>query len=886
MPHCIMIVRKIGDHVKDHPKLSTDDSEMSKVEVQISGFVASNFEYHCQMSFKKDLSTIPNTTKNLCGQSTTQWPAVRTHLLDKTVPPQAPDRLIVPLPTNFLGNHAESQWALAIVGCLESWTKNNWRLTNFSKTPMGPKPSNNAHLQFSEFEQYENLQDIYDYVDINFNTDIKLSFSENTKFVIRKCVKRVPIPGKYPKEDSNYDKALDSIQTRKGIAYAHIIIIRCILEAPQQYCIDFISMTFCIYDCREYSLDKSRYLPIIEQYNDMRTIVQLLRNYTNDKVLVMVTAKTRVYDLPMWQSVKISKNISAANYSSYNKIIIQLIPKLNEHSLNPLWAIANVRQCPQNGANLDLKLPTPNNYIIKKSTTEPIITIPDLHPYTYYSAQVHNSRHFSAKQFLIQRNLSVETTRLELVIAYPPEDCTTISGSLTARIKIHDISDAVQYFNVTKRTKNYNLNLNQLYQKLNGVERYITKAKRSNASAYQTYEFETPPTAPPKITNVEVVEIDTRQTPATIHLRWQSPRPPLNGKLRDLYYRVIEVQINESCDLWDDYICKIVQKSLTFPEIIKVLAHNMNVTQPGLPVFVTDDMFYNTMPDDLGLGLQSSTITAWSSEVLSYTDTRNLFKPEKAHFPIAYINKTLEYPVTQYMRNYTKRLYLFPSTQYVVYIQAVTIANKSSSTKFVKIDTPSIAVFDGVLDVMVNKSDSTILLNIPSVLNDTQDSMMHIIVKGSNLCKQYSEVPENLQKRAGVKIDEIAWQAAEVSTRKLAGERFSIGDNRIYGNIATNCLLKHEGFYEIAIIPIMLAKSIRIGEVAPKNHEAWIVLIILFLVVTNATSYLYQRKKQKFSVELMQNEIALSQSIKNYEQETKCVISNSTQNQLTSSDRQ
>lgn len=76
--------------------------------------------------------------------------------------------------------------------------------------------------------------------------------------------------------------------------------------------------------------------------------------------------------------------------------------------------------------------------------------------------------------------------------------------------------------------------------------------------------------APPSVTNLEVVEIDTRQTPATIHLRWQSPLPPLNGKLHDygvqLYntyselYSVSQVQFNESCDLWDDYICKIIKE--------------------------------------------------------------------------------------------------------------------------------------------------------------------------------------------------------------------------------------------------------------------------------------------------------------------------------------
>jgi len=127
------------------------------------------------------------------------------------------------------------------------------------------------------------------------------------------------------------------------------------------------------------------------------------------------------------------------------------------------------------------------------------------------------------------------------------------------------------------------------------------------------------------------------------------------------------------------------------------------------------------------------------------------------------LTNKFEYPVTQYMRNYSKQLYLFPSTQYSISIQAVTVANKSSTIKFVKIDTPSTIVFDGVLDVMIDTSDSTILLNIPFVSNDTQDSTMHIIVKGPNRCEQYMEIPEKLRARAGVKMNEIAWQVVEIS---------------------------------------------------------------------------------------------------------------------------
>ncbi|XP_071640949.1 uncharacterized protein [Temnothorax longispinosus] len=1271
-------------------------------------------------------------------------------------------------------------------GCLESWTKTNWSLTNSIKTAMGPV----FDQRWEEFKQYENFQDTYDYVDFELTTEVKLSFSvrgsrdayificngknydrdlcywiviggwANTKSVIRKCTSGVPLPGKFPKGSSECGKTQDYFwhtplsesewrsflitwdpAMRKIIVYDTDKIImtytdeeRNNLHSHNNYYMYIRSPTamllrFHIYDFLHTTVENAILTSPAFQFNNETICVQLLiglcidcdahivlRDYTNDKVLEMVTVKdsrrTKVHDLPMWKSVKITTNISASNYSSYNKVIIQLIPKLNKHSLNPLWAIANVRQCPQNGAfragvmickqnsyynwptetcqkifyneravvnpsstmkpfiNLrdancpqgkigpqcwssceydlnsnsdcreikicyeygctcapgffgdtcstpcashnyghgcketcgsclykgqcnkvtgvctngcnnareiyipplcqtrvdkpsaptiistsettilatapitwkdeydgltirfsfvireqvkngnqswnklfrnmteltnyfenvepgttyhigitldiagveihsdwqvaetkcnptenfdvtpeengmiidwrinpnqlyscpanwyllevrnidtnenqlsisatsfpyklqdlpsytsfdvtifhnnhkllskeihtlegvpskvqdlrgvlltntqliliwrppykpngkivryeiilkvieyygckDLKLPTPDNHIITKSTTEPTITISDLHPYTLYSAQVivHNSRHFSAIAETIfnttQSEIPSEVFSQLRVQGWnlswrPPENCTTISGPLISSIKIQGISDAVQYFNVTNETQNYNLNLDQLYPKLNGVERYIATVyvirdyrSKENVSAYQQYEFETPPAAPPKVTNVEVVEIDTRQTPDMIHLRWQSPRPPINGKLRDYivelcnkysgHCSVVEVQINESCDLWDDYICKVVQKSSTISETIKVLAHNINVTQPGLPVFVTDDMLHNTTPD----APENYTFTVNNNSVvdlkwlhpwktgghLRYFRIRiqEIFSNLRKNISLSPINETLEYPVTQYMRNYTERLHLFPSTQYVIYIQAVTIANKSSITKFVKIDTPSTAAFDGVLDVIVNKSDSTILLNIPSVLNDTQDSMMHIIVKGPNLCEQYLEVPENLRERVGVKMGEIAWQAAKVLTKEFAGKRFRIGDNQIYGN-ARNCSLKHEGFYEILIIvteqnsstePIMLAKSFRIGEVPPKHHEAWVIPVILFLVVASAAFYLCRRKKQKLSNQLMQDEMVLSQNIENDKQE-KSVISNSKQDLSTPSDRQ
>ncbi|GAB1866951.1 protein-tyrosine-phosphatase [Camponotus japonicus] len=582
-------------------------------------------------------------------------------------------------------------------------------------------------------------------------------------------------------------------------------------------------------------------------------------------------------------------------------------------------------------------LPTTDNHIITKFTKNTTITIPNLHPYASYSIQViaHNSRYnsmaaersFDTKSSEIPTEVFSHLKVQDWKLSWgPPKDCTTISGPIKARIKIRGISDAIKdKIYKAKQTLYYFFDLNKIEPKLHGAERYLAKIyvirdfrSQENDSAYQEYEFETPPTAPPSVINLEVIEIDSRQTPAMIHLRWQSPRSPLNGKLHyygiqscKQYYNkncpIMEVQLNKFCDLWDDYICQMIQKPFTNNPIIRVLAYNMNVTESSPPVYVTNQMLSNTIPD----APENFTFTINNNSVIElkwHHPWRTGGHLQSFHICIKEIDSYLrkqrlarslhrdkyEYQVAHYMRNYSERLYLFPSTQYRIAIRAVTVANKTSKFNFIDVYTPSTIDFDGDLKVMIDKFSSTILLNIPPVLNDTCDSKMHIIVKGPNACEQHSKVPENLHSRANIKMYDIAWQAAEVSTNDFAGKLFMVGDNRIYGG-ARNCPLKPGESYEIVIMvietnsskePIMLVKSIRIGEVPSKHHEAWIIPIILLLVIAGAAFYLYQRKKQKLTKHPIQDEMALSQNVENYEYETKSVISNSKQELLTPSNRQ
>ncbi|CAL1680481.1 unnamed protein product [Lasius platythorax] len=573
-----------------------------------------------------------------------------------------------------------------------------------------------------------------------------------------------------------------------------------------------------------------------------------------------------------------------------------------------------------------LNLTTPENHITTISSKITTITIPDLHPYASYDVQVtaYNSRYKS-----MAAGISFDTGSSEIPTEVfgpvtvqgwklswrPPEDCTTISGLLFAKIKIRGISDAVKDFYEIKQTLFDFYDLDTIKPILHGVERYMATiyvirgySSPENVFAYQEYEFETPPRAPPKIVNLDVVEIDTRQTPATIHLRWQSPLPPLNGKLRNyaiqLYHRIIEIQPNKFCDLWDNYICTIIQKVSRTSEEIRVLSYNMNVTEPSLPVFVTEEMLSNTTPDAPG----NCTFTINNNSIVDlkwHHPWRTGEHLKSFRIEIVEISSNLrkewsalqssqskmhEYPVTHYLRNYSERLYLLPSTQYIIHIQAVTIANKSSSIKYVEIRTPSTIAFDGDLEV-VHKSNSTISLNIPPVFNDTHESRMHVIVKGPHPCEQYSEVPEDLRLHAGVKIYDVAWQAAEVSTNEFAGKVFMVGDNRTYGS-TRNCPLKLEELYEIVIIvteessprkPITLA-SICIGEV-PNYHQVWFILIILFLVVISASCfYFYYRRKRQKSSKQTNNEIVLFQNVENYGRET--MSAKSKQNVSTACDRQ
>ncbi|KAL6261494.1 hypothetical protein P5V15_006583 [Pogonomyrmex californicus] len=550
----------------------------------------------------------------------------------------------------------------------------------------------------------------------------------------------------------------------------------------------------------------------------------------------------------------------------------------------------------------DLKLVTPINHIINISTTDTKVTIPDLHPYTSYCAQIiaHNSRYSSITEKVLdiaQSEVPSETIIINQLrvqdwklLWNSVDDCTTISGPIKFRIEIYGISNAIKNFIMTITTLNNFLDLNEVHPKLNGGEIYIAKIYAirkylglETVIAYQAHKFETPPTAPPKIINLEVVEIDTREVPI-IHLRWQSPFPPLNGKLRD--YGIQFCDTNNTC----------------------VFAYNVNVTEPGPSAFVTEKMLNNIEPDAPG----NCTLTINNNSVIDLTwfhpwktgDHLRFFRIRvikmssnlRNSYPQSSMNKniwTYEYPVIQYMRNYSKRLYLLPSTQYFIDVQTITIENRSKSSNFMEIYTPSTARFDGELNATVHKSNFSILSNIPFVVNDTLGSILRVIVKGpKSPCDQHLELSKYLREQVGLKMNEVAWQAAEVPTNELVGKVFMIGDNKTYGN-AKNCPLKPNEFYKIMVMvteknlsnnPIILAKLINTNKVSSMHHGVWFIPLVIYLVIASISCYLCQRKYQQPTEELMPDVIIHQNS--DHEYESISAVSYSEQDISSIADRQ
>lgn len=108
---------------------------------------------------------------------------------------------------------------------------------------------------------------------------------------------------------------------------------------------------------------------------------------------------------------------------------------------------------------------------------------------------------------------------------------------------------------------------------------------------------------------------------------------------------------------------------------------------------------------------------------------------------------------------------MFPSSQYNISIQTVTIKDKISDMHSLAIRTPSNMHISGELEVSAEESDSAIYLYIPRVMNDTRDSITYIGLVEPDICKTRARIPENLLMQADEERTEYVTQVDKNSVK-------------------------------------------------------------------------------------------------------------------------
>ena len=90
--------------------------------------------------------------------------------------------------------------------------------------------------------------------------------------------------------------------------------------------------------------------------------------------------------------------------------------------------------------------------------------------------------------------------------------------------------------------------------------------------------------APPPVRNFEIYEIETRAL--TTSVRWQPPNPPTNGEIisyslgfcspSKCQFSETKIMPNETCELWNRYICATLKQPTEIFTHIKVQICSVN----------------------------------------------------------------------------------------------------------------------------------------------------------------------------------------------------------------------------------------------------------------------------------------------------------------------
>lgn len=134
----------------------------------------------------------------------------------------------------------------------------------------------------------------------------------------------------------------------------------------------------------------------------------------------------------------------------------------------------------------------------------------------------------------------------------------------------------------------------------------------------------------------------------------------------------------------------------------------------------------------------------------------------KMQIPRSRKRTVYEYRVEEYRSSYSTKLHLLSSSIYEISIRAVTNTGLHGEEKIGEVSTLLAMAFEKELTMEMSDTDSTILLHIPPILNDTKNSVTNVVIKGSQIaCKNYTELSPYLREKMGIKYYEIAWCAAK-----------------------------------------------------------------------------------------------------------------------------
>ncbi|XP_006558601.1 receptor-type tyrosine-protein phosphatase kappa [Apis mellifera] len=536
----------------------------------------------------------------------------------------------------------------------------------------------------------------------------------------------------------------------------------------------------------------------------------------------------------------------------------------------------------------NLKIDPKKNITNYLSTPFTNITFSNLVPYAHYIGKIaacvpfcgpEKQIEFTTKQTdtptAIYNNLRFQNYTLSWDA---PKDCSTISGPVIAKIVVTGISKAVNNFSITIQTAEYSCYLNDA---LYGAEIYEARiyairinTERRNESRYEKLIFITPPKEPPPVKNLEIYEMDLQSM--RVRLRWEKPEAPANGEIR--YYVVkscfsscevvTKIRPTEYCQLWDKYVCADVEHPV---KEIKIYPENANVSPSNASSTALQIVWAKMKPEAPEIfiieALEKGMVNlTWShpwktgGRLEKFVIRAEMISSRlKMQIPRSRKRTVYEYRVEEYRSSYSTKLHLLSSSIYEISIRAVTNTGLHGEEKIGEVSTLLAMAFEKELTMEMSDTDSTILLHIPPILNDTKNSVTNVVIKGSQIaCKNYTELSPYLREKMGIKYYEIAWCAAKFPTDTFTDKTFAIGDNKIYGN-ATNCALKPAESYAIMIVLIdeessvvndqmiiLEITSIRVGKVKSKRYdEIWIIPIAIFLIVGALVFYFYQRKQKR-----------------------------------------